>query len=983
MQGGACKKVTWGQGTLGGKRLNTATMGATGRDSKITKRRHGDIGENKNITPPRGTTTVTGTRYVEGDKCTKQLNLRAPYTFLNCKPSRAPNKIIEGHVPMATSPSPPLVRRGIGTETPTKDKGDGRVLPRELLDNGQGKCDLTVDSNSDMDISVEVESTTAAEQGTQKRGAHELLDPPIINETRKIATGATTKQLRKQNKHFRNETLREQPIHGQWTRHVGDTALDDTHWERRTNTADEREMAPQGLAQQHEAADLLADWEKFGCPTHTGRDWTFEEIQAAINRGPHKSALEPDAIAHFAAEVADKVAKGQARVVLWDDIKFNHPPRLKVSPVAAIPHKSRAYRSILDLSFSLRLEDGGVVKSVNDTTTKLAPRGAIDQLGHSLKRIIHAFAEADDDAVILMAKWDIQDGFWRLNCREGEEWNFCYVWPQAPGEPCRLVVPTSLQMGWVESPPYFCAASETARDVAAEYIETPIGSLPEHKFEQWAGAATPIGNNEGRGGALRYILEVYVDDFISCIIPTTREQVEHVARGIMHGIHDVFPPSEDATKDPISNKKLQKGDGTFATTKCILGFDFDGVNKTIWLEEAKRATLLTILHQWLRGATRARRGIPFAEFESVTAKLRHAFTALREGRGLLSPCNWVIQRRPKVVYLHRDGALLEAIRDIHTILRNSTLQPTHCKDLVAAWPDYIGIVDASSHGVGGVIIGELSGVPPTVFRLQWPPDISNALVSFENPQGTITNSDLEMAGVLLLWLCLEGVAPDLAHKHVALFSDNSPSVSWTTKMASKHSRVAAQLVRALALRLNLKKSCPITPIHIPGIENALTDIPSRSFGSVPEWHCTSHEDLLTLFNSKFPLPSQASWTVFQFESGVITRVISALRMRGITLGEWQRLPTIGRHIGQIGPSMSNLWDWTLTHRGCSTRPKSVSLQDLPPESDRVSTAGASASRLEQSLALSRPLDRRSHWPVALTQQKCSVAKGSSHDYPKS
>jgi hypothetical protein len=292
-----------------------------------------------------------------------------------------------------------------------------------------------------------------------------------------------------------------------------------------------------------------------------------------------------------------------------------------------------------------------------------------------------------------------------------------------------------------------------------------------------------------------------------------------------------------------------------------------------------------------------------------------------------------------------------------------------CKDLVAAWPDYIGIVDASSHGIGGVILGELSCVPPTVFRLQWPPDISNALVSFDNPRGSITNSDLEMAGLLLLWLCLEGVAPNLAHKHVALFSDNSPSVSWVTKMASKKSRVAAQLVRALALRLNVKQSCPITPIHIPGIKNALTDIPSRSFGSVPEWHCNSHNDLLTLFNSKFPLPSQASWTVFQFESGVITHVISALQMKGITLGEWQRLPTIGRHIGQIGPSMSDLWDWTLTHRGCSTRPKCVSSQGSPPESDKVSTAGASASRLEQSLALSRPLDRRSRWPVAPTQQK--------------
>jgi hypothetical protein len=110
--------------------------------------------------------------------------------------------------------------------------------------------------------------------------------------------------------------------------------------------------------------------------------------------------------------VADKVARGQARVVLWDDIKHNHPWQLKVSPVATIPHKSRAYRSILDLSFNLRLENEGVIQSVNDTITqKLAPRGAIDQLGHSLKHIIHAFAEVEEDAVVLMAKWDVQDGF--------------------------------------------------------------------------------------------------------------------------------------------------------------------------------------------------------------------------------------------------------------------------------------------------------------------------------------------------------------------------------------------------------------------------------------------------------------------------------------------------------------------------------------------------------------------------------------------
>jgi hypothetical protein len=87
------------------------------------------------------------------------------------------------------------------------------------------------------------------------------------------------------------------------------------------------------------------------------------------------------------------------------------------------------------------------------------------------------------------------------------------------------------------------------------------------------------------------------------------------------------------------------------------------------------------------------------------------------------------------VYLHRNGPLLEAIHDIRTILQASVKQPTKCKDLVAGWPDYVGIVDASSHGGGGLIVGELLPVPPTVFRLQWPADISADLVSFENPRG--------------------------------------------------------------------------------------------------------------------------------------------------------------------------------------------------------------------------------------------------------
>jgi hypothetical protein len=212
-----------------------------------------------------------------------------------------------------------------------------------------------------------------------------------------------------------------------------------------------------------------------GCPTKTGRLWSKEEMWEAVARGPHQSSRSTEALGHFAAESAKKVRVGQAKLVLWDNIKDNPPPHMKISPIAAIPHKSKVFRSILDLSFSLRLKNGSILESVNDSTVKMAPRGALDQLGQALSRTIHAFAKADDNTKIFMAKWDIKEGFWRMDCEEGGEYNFAYILPQEEGMPITLVIPTSLQKGC-------CAAAETARDIASNYCNTPVGNLPHHKF---------------------------------------------------------------------------------------------------------------------------------------------------------------------------------------------------------------------------------------------------------------------------------------------------------------------------------------------------------------------------------------------------------------------------------------------------------------------------------------------------------------------
>jgi hypothetical protein len=57
--------------------------------------------------------------------------------------------------------------------------------------------------------------------------------------------------------------------------------------------------------------------------------------------------------------------------------------------------------------------------------------------------------------------------------------------PQPTGKPIVIVIPSLLQMGWVESPPFFCAATETSHDVATQYCKTPVGSLHNHKFMKY------------------------------------------------------------------------------------------------------------------------------------------------------------------------------------------------------------------------------------------------------------------------------------------------------------------------------------------------------------------------------------------------------------------------------------------------------------------------------------------------------------------
>eukprot|EP00957_Ditylum_brightwellii_P114422 8723589-Ditylum_brightwellii.AAC.1 len=96
--------------------------------------------------------------------------------------------------------------------------------------------------------------------------------------------------------------------------------------------------------------------------------------------------------------------------------------------------------------------------------------------------------EYNKDKPFIFSKLDVKDGFWRLVVNKEDAWNFCYILPPKDGtEPTcldmvEIVVPASIQMGWSESPSYFCSGAETARDTI-QILADDIKQLPFHQLE--------------------------------------------------------------------------------------------------------------------------------------------------------------------------------------------------------------------------------------------------------------------------------------------------------------------------------------------------------------------------------------------------------------------------------------------------------------------------------------------------------------------
>ena len=218
-----------------------------------------------------------------------------------------------------------------------------------------------------------------------------------------------------------------------------------------------------------------------------------------------------------------------------------------------------------------------------------------------------------------------------------------------------------------------------------------------------------------------------------------------------------------------------------------------------------------------------------------------------------------------------------------------------------------------------------------------------------------------MAAELLAWLVLEACVPT-RHVHAGACSDNSATVGWQTRGASKRSVVANRLLRVLATRMRVNRASPLVTRHMAGKRNHLGDIPSRSFGYKAEWHHETDEQFLTFFNKMFPLPEQNCWTMFRLNPAIASKVTCELVTEGSSMDEWRRLAKIGEKLGGNGRTCATVSMCLPTWTAKILRQWPESQRHLEECSDKESEDDPSTlTKFEPRSAVSR---RRLPWTQA-------------------
>ena len=673
----------------------------------------------------------------------------------------------------------------------------------------------------------------------------------------------------------------------------------------------------------HPAARLLKYYKDKGVPVAMkATRWNNARKQAALARGPHKSAKEH--VDFLREEYASMIQKGHwtllpARLIL------DHPD-LRLSPLGVVPQRDRRPRTISDYSYF----------QVNEDTIALAPQEAM-QFGRALQRLLQRVHDANPRyGPVHLAKIDIADGFYRIGIRGSDAMKLAVLFPTRKGEEPLIAIPLTLPMGWKESPPAFCTATETVADLANAALSGGKGYDVPHRLDEVSETPVPTGaqlasSASPKGTAnhtaipltdsrklhrpLQY-WDVYVDDFLA-VAQGSKRRLRRIKRALLHSLDRVFrplqPDDRPTRQEPASIKKMKKGDATWGTRKVMLGWIIDTVRQTIELPEHR----VHRLHEILASIAPKQRVVDERTWHKVLGELRSMAIAIPGARGLFSLLQEAFRHRER----HR--ARLRLTKGVHQILddfrwlaADLSTRPTRLAELLPGTPRVYGACDAAGAGMGGVFFAPLPTAqcaapssapsdrhPHCAFLWREPFDtaIQSDIVSFDRPNGTISNSDLELCGNVAHHSVIADTC-DVREKTVWTGSDNTANVYWLRKGSTTTTGPPAHLLRIQAFHQRFHRYVP-THDYVPGTANAMADICSRA------WHMTDSQ-LVSHFNTLFPQPQ--SWKLCRLRPEMSSALTSALCRKPSSLAFVQKLPTLRMPIGHFGPNIATPLTSTLS-----------------------------------------------------------------------
>ena len=659
----------------------------------------------------------------------------------------------------------------------------------------------------------------------------------------------------------------------------------------------------------HPAYFILKQYARRGAPVGLKTaPWTNGRKDAAIARGPHKSAY--DFQDFLRTELLDMVRKHTWMVLPYRVVR--HLKNLRVSPIGVVPQHERRPRPIVDYSFS----------KVNGETITLAPDDAM-QFGRALERIITQIVKADQRfGPVKFIKIDIADGFYRIWVRAEDIPKLGVAIPHLDGEEPLVAFPLALPMGWTQSPPYFCAMTETVADLANERI-AQHHVPPPHRLEALADSPTPdiapsptppqLCPNPSLATFRAPVasVDVFVDDFIA-LAQGSPNRTRWVRRILMEAIDDVLRPvdAQDGPyrREPISVDKLQKGDACWETRKKILGMIIDTVSMTLELPPRRQQRLSALLDSIHPRQKR----LSLNAWHRLLGELRSMSIALPGARGLFSAMQAAIRTHASG-RLRLDRGFHDAIEDFRWLSDSMRDRPTRLQELVPTQPTLLGAHDASGRGAGGVWFPSPEAVcrdvtthtlrqgalirqsidprAPVLWRVPFDSTIQDRLISFANPTGTINNSELELAGSVL-HNSVAAHCYDIRERTIKSSTDNIVSLYWDRKGSITASSPAAYLLRAQALHQRHHRYLSLKD-YLEGPRNGMADDASRLLDLSPH-------QLLTHFDSRYP--QSHPWQLWTPPLPMISAVTSAVHRRRYKPEWFLPAPT---PLPRTGPSGNN------------------------------------------------------------------------------